>query len=91
LAYESTWEILLVLALGALQLGCLIALIIDMWRQRTGAIDRLVWILVFILFGIVGSMLYLAAHRSRAARAVILIQLLVIAVLLYLVSAANSL
>lgn len=72
--------------MGILQWGCIIALIIDLCRLRTGALDRLIWIAVFILFGVLGSMMYLAAYHTAAARVAIPLQLLAFLLAVYLVS-----
>lgn len=77
---NSIWIGLLAIGLLLLQLLCVLALILDAGRYRMGLLERLAWVAVFLLFGIIGSMLYLAATDSRAPRVVIPIQVLIVAV-----------
>ena len=71
---------LLALGLLLLQLLCVAALVLDMRRFKIGPVERVAWTGTFLLFGIVGSMLYLAATGSRVPRAVIPVQLLILVV-----------
>lgn len=85
----STADILLALVVDMLLLGSIITLIVDVWRLRTGALDRLTWIAVFILLGMLGSMMYLAAHRALAARIAIPLQIIAWLIAVYLVETSS--
>ena len=79
MATDSMWIGLLAIGLLLLQLLCVLVLILDARRYRMGLIERLAWVAVFLLYGIIGSMLYLAATDSKAPRVVIPIQVLIVA------------
>ena len=83
----SVWIGLLAISLVLVQLLCVLALTLDARRYRMGLIERLAWVSVFLLFGIVGSMLYLAATDSKVPRAVIPVQVLVVAAAIGILSA----